>query len=200
MSGKPCIHCGAHVNYFSGSNCDVGHLHRACWKAFHSTPIPETESPKHQQRSDEESGWTDAHDKELSNRGTSVSTHSEGGDATDIDEQTEPAFEDTEAVAEERTKKWRRIALKAILIGVFLFVATSIAFSLVSAGYRSTGTDWVDKLIGLWVVLLLVIWATISSKKWGSGASVGIGLIVVALIVVGGVILYFLKAFLDLVS
>lgn len=100
MSGKPCIHCGAHVNYFSGSNCDVGHLHRACWKAFHSTPKPETESPKHQQRPDEESGWTDAHDKESSNRGTSVSTHSDGGDATNIDEQTEPAFENTEAVAE----------------------------------------------------------------------------------------------------
>ncbi len=178
MSGKPCIHCGAHVNYFSGSNRDVGHLHRACWKAFHSTPKPETESPKHQQRPDEESGWTDAHDKELSNRGTSVSTHSEGGDATDIDEQTEPAFENTEAVAEERTKKWGRIALKAILIGVFLFVATSIALFLAFAGILSGGNDWVDELIGLGVVLLLVIWATISSKKWGVAVDVaGIALL-----------------------
>jgi hypothetical protein len=167
MSGKPCIHCGAHVNYFSGSNCDVGHLHRACWKAFHSTPQPETESPKHLERPDGESAWTDAHDKELSNRGTSMSTHSEGGDATDIDEQTEPAIENTEAVAEERTEKWGRIALKAILIGVCLVVATPIALFLAYAAIRSGGNDWIDELIGLGVVLLLVILATISSKKYG---------------------------------
>ena len=167
MSGKPCIHCGAHVNYFSGSNCDVGHLHRACWKAFHSTPKPETESPKHQQRPDEESGWTDAHDKELSNRGTSVSTHSEGGDATDIDEQTETAFENTEAVAEERTVKWGRIALKAILIGACLFVATPIALFFAYASVRLPENDYTDELVGLGVGLLLLILATISSKKYG---------------------------------
>ncbi len=180
MSGKPCIHCGAHVNYFSGSNCDVGHLHRACWKAFHSTPKPETESPKHQQRPDEESGWTDAHDKELSNRGTSVSTHSEGGDATDIDEQTEPAIENTEAVAEERTEKWGRVALKAILIGLCLVVATPIAIFFVYASVRSSGNDWTEELIGLGIGLIFVILVTMNIKKGGVAvATIGLLLLVV---------------------
>ena len=166
MSGKPCIHCGAHVNYFSGSKCDVGHLHRACWKAFHSTPIPETESPKHQQRWDEETVRTETHDDRKSN----------------------DFANDVSPVAFALGRSLRFVGPILIIFSIVLYLI-EIPFGLVI-------------LIGAVGLGMQVFGKKLTPGEAGaraskSGAGVGIGLIVVALIVVGGVILYFLKAIVD---
>lgn len=82
-------------------------------------------------------------------------------------QRSERAFENSKVAVEERTQKWGRIALKVILIGLCLAVATPIALLFSYAAFRSGGNDGVDELVGLGIALLLVIWATMSSKKWG---------------------------------
>ena len=70
-----------------------------------------------------------------------------------------------EVAAQERTEKVGRITLKTILIGAYLVVATAIALFLAYASVRSGGDYGTDELVGLGVVLLLLIWATIGYKK-----------------------------------
>ena len=138
----------------SGSFCATGNLHHACRKEIQN--------------------------QKLSDRGEPLSTYSEVGDATDADAQPESGVENTKVAVEERTKKWGRVALKAILIGLCLVVATPIVLFFVYARVRSGGNDWAEELIGLGIGLIFVVLVTMNIKKGGVAvATIGLLLLVV---------------------